>query len=213
MGITGTSYSSAADGNVGWGDLFFNFTGKSFAQAQGSLFGVRFAGTNDSGVATGVYSGVTTTSVTGQNSGYSSLASYYTTGSGKYNKANTQGTAIATRDAAYNYYGKGAIQTSISSGTRIGGVTDMSAADLLAAGVNFGNNAGSQTFGFKFDRSLLPDGNFLANVFAECGNDGVAVAGNSAAVPEPTTMTGAALGIAAIGGLKRKRRQKGQAAG
>jgi hypothetical protein len=213
MGINGTSYASAADRNIGWGDLFFNFTGKNFSQAQGSLFGIRFAGTNDTNVATGVYSNVRTTSVTGQNAGYSSLNHYYTASNGTFNKANTQGSGITTRDAAYNYYGQNtAIQTSISSGNRLGDVFTMSAAELTAAGLGFGNNAGSQTFGFRFDRSLLPDGNFMANVFLECGNDGVAIAGNSAAVPEPTTMAGAALGIAAIGGLKRMRRQKEQSA-
>jgi hypothetical protein len=209
MGIGGASYSSAANRNIGWGDLFFNFTGRNFSQAQGSLFGIRFSSTNDTEVATGVYSNVTTTSWASRNAGYSSLERYYNAG---YERANTQGTAIANAQAAYNYYGRGAMQTSISSGTRLGGVTTMSATDLRAAGLNFGSNAGSQTFGFRFDRSLLPDGNFMANVFLECGNDGVAIAGNSAAVPEPTTMAGAALGIAAIGGLKRMRRQKEQSA-
>ncbi|WRH66889.1 MAG: XDD3 domain-containing surface protein [Planktothrix sp. GU0601_MAG3] len=44
--ITGVSNSGAADGNIGWGDLFLNFTGKNFTTAsnQKSLLGVRFAG-------------------------------------------------------------------------------------------------------------------------------------------------------------------------
>lgn len=205
MGITGTSYSGAADGNIGWGDLFFNFTGKSFTQAQGSLFGIRFAGTNDSNVATGVYSGVTATSVTGTNAGYSSLNHYYGHG---FEKANTQGTAIATKEAAYNYYGKDtAIQNVIGSGTKIGDVVMLMSDELKNANLNFGTNAGSQTFGFKFNRSLLPDGNFMSNLFLECGNDGVAISGNSAAVPEPTTTAGVVMAIAAIGGLKRRRKE------
>lgn len=209
MDINGTAYSGAADGNIGWGDLFFNFTGKNFNDAQGSLFGIRFASTNDSKVSAGVYSGVRAVSVTGENSGYSSLNQYYNNG---FEKTNTQGSALATKEAAYNYYGQnGPIQNVISTGNRIGDVSSVSLADLSAAGLNFGNNAGSQTFGFKFDRSLLPDGNFLANVFMECGNDGVAIAGNSAAVPEPTTMAGIALAGAGLSAMRRRRSKASKA--
>ncbi|MDY7013495.1 MAG: XDD3 family exosortase-dependent surface protein, partial [Cyanobacteriota bacterium] len=51
MSLTGAYAGDAADDNIGWGDLFFNFSGKDFqtAQQDGEIFGIRFAGTNDSG--------------------------------------------------------------------------------------------------------------------------------------------------------------------
>lgn len=209
MAITGTSYSGAADGNIGWGDLFFNFTGKSFNEAQGSLFGVRFASTNDSPVAVGVYSNVQATSVTSTNSGYSSLNQYYNAG---FDGTNTMGSeGLATKTQVLSYFGgSGPINNVIGSGNQIGSITMLSAS--LLSGLNFGNNAGSQTFGFSLNRNLLPSGSFLSNIFLECGNDGVAM--KSEAVPEPATMAGAALGLAGLAGAKRRmRRRKAEAAG
>lgn len=187
--------------------MFFNFSGKKFNEAAaGQLFGVRFASSNDSAVGLGVYSGVKTTSVTSTNSGYSSLESYYNAG---FDKANTQGTAIATKQQAYDYYGKGSIQNSIASGTKVGDIAMLMGADLSQLGLNFGNKAGSHTFGFSFDKSAIASGDFLANVLLECGND--AVAFNASAPPEPATMAGTALGVAAFGGLKRFQRRRKQA--
>jgi hypothetical protein len=203
MPLTGNTYNKT---NIGWGDLFFNFTGNNFNAAQGNLFGIRFSGTNDSKVSAGVYSNVTAVSVTGQNYGYSSLNQYYTENGGHYNKADTQGSAIATESAAYDYYGKnGPIQNVIGSGTRIGDVAMLSLADLASAGLNFGSNAGSYTFGFKFDSSLLPDGNFLSNLYLECGNDGVALAGTSQSVPEPSPLAGVVLVGAGMIYARRRR--------
>lgn len=203
--LTGVQENGVTNGTIGWGDLFFNFSGKKFgeAAAAGQLFGVRFAATNDSAVGLGVYSNVKTTSVATQNMGYSSLESYYNAG---FDKANTQGTAIATKQAAYDYYGKGSIQNSIASGVKLGDVAVLMGADLSKLGLNFGDKAGSNTFGFSLDRSLLPQGSFLANVLLECGNDGMAF--NASAVPEPTTMAGAAIGAAALAGMKRMKRRK-----
>jgi hypothetical protein len=62
LGIDGKAYSGAGNGLVGWGDLFFNFSGKDLktANEEGSLFGIRFSSTNDSGASqTGVYKNVT----------------------------------------------------------------------------------------------------------------------------------------------------------
>lgn len=207
--LAGVKENGAANGTVSWGDLFFNFSGKNFneAVAAGEMFAVRFAASNDSPVALGLYSGVQTQSVTMQNLGYSSLQAYYKAG---FNKDQTQGSALATKEAAFNYYGTGSIQTSIASGTKIGDVNLLTADALRAMGLNFGANMGSQTFGFSIDKSLLPSSSFLANIYMECGNDGIAY--SASAAPEPMTMGGAALGIAAIGGLKRMRNRKEGAA-
>ena len=205
--------SQARGGNINWGDLFFNFSGGSFSSVQSNLYGVRFSKANDTTVATGVYSKVTTTSVSEVNVGYSSLNQYYNSG---FESPNTLGTALATRSAATNYFGSNSqIQTSIAAGTRIGDVALLTAADLGAKGLDFGSAAGGQTFGFSFAQSLLPSGSFLANIFLECGNDGIAIAADTpaAAVPEPTTLAGTAIGIATLLGLKRRCPQKAKAVG
>jgi hypothetical protein len=214
--LAGVKDRGALGGSIGWGDLFFNFSGKNFndAAAAGQLFGVRFASANDSKVGLGVYSGVSTTSVAVQNDGYRNLDHYYTASKGAFNKQNTQGTAIATRAAANSYYGAtGSIQNVIASGNKVGNVNLLTAQALSTLGLSFsGSAAKDNTFGFSFDRGALPGGSFLASLFLECGNDAIAFSGSSAAAPEPTTMAGAALGIAAIGGLKRARRRKESAA-
>ncbi|MFB2833187.1 XDD3 family exosortase-dependent surface protein [Floridanema evergladense] len=210
MPLTGVTNGGAADGNIGWGDLFFNFSGQNFQTASNtnSLFGIRFAGANDSlAASTGVYSNVKAASVTGVNHGYNSLNQYYNSG---FNRTNTQGTDLSTAQAAYNYFGQTTpILNVISSGTKVGDITMLTASQLTAAGLNFGHfsAAGTQMIGFQFNRSLLASGSYLANVFVECGNDGVALAGNLAQVPEPSAIVGLTLvGLSAAGSMLRKRR-------
>ncbi|HEY9867050.1 MAG TPA: PEP-CTERM sorting domain-containing protein [Candidatus Obscuribacterales bacterium] len=210
--LTGVTNNLAADKNIGWGDLFLNFTNKNFTTAsnQRSLFGVRFAATNDSQVATtGLYGNVKGASVTGVNAGYSSLKQYYDSGWGK---ANTQGTDMATKAAAYNYFGQGTILNVIDSGAnKLGGIQSLSAAALTGQGLDFGffNAKGSQTLGFSLNKADLglADGNYnyMANLFIECGNDGVALAGG-VSVPEPGSLAGLALvGLTVLGSRLRKR--------
>ncbi|MBE9116638.1 PEP-CTERM sorting domain-containing protein [Lusitaniella coriacea LEGE 07157] len=229
--LTGTYASGAADKNIGWGDMFFNFSGKDFAtaEAEGNLLGVRFASTNDSGVdQVGLFSNVATKSVTGENNGYGSTRRYYDSG---YNKANTMGTDIATADEAYSYlYGDDVaanptrsnttVTNVIDSGNFVGEINLLTGAQLAAQGLDFGNFGanGPQTFGFQLDKSMLggvlPGGinSFMAHVLLECANDGVALAGNidipvqEQDVPEPAGLL--SLGFAGLAFLKsRKGRQ------
>jgi PEP-CTERM motif len=210
--LAGVQHAGVTNGTISYGDLFFNFSGKKFSEAEaaGQLFGVRFAESNDSPVALGVYSNVKSQSVTGTNSGYSSLQQYYDYGWG-YNGGNTtvanntQGSVLSSQAAATNYFGAGSIQTSIASGNFLGGIAALTSQQLGSMGLNFGSNAGSNTFGFSFDRSLLPADSFMANFFMECGNDGMAY--TATAAPEPTTMAGVALGMAGIAAIKRRRKQ------
>ncbi|CAD5966539.1 XDD3 family exosortase-dependent surface protein [Planktothrix agardhii] len=212
--LTGVAYGGAADGNIGWGDLFLNFTGKNFTTAsnQKSLLGVRFAGTNDSQVATtGLYGNVKGASVTNVNHGYSSLKQYYDSG---FDKANTQGTDIATKAAAYNYFGQGTILNVIDSGaTKLGGIQNLSAKALTGQGLDFGffKASGTQTLGFSLNKADLglADGNYdyMASLFLECGNDGVSLAGG-VSVPEPGSLAGLALvGLTLLGGSRLSKRQ------
>ncbi|WP_228055640.1 XDD3 family exosortase-dependent surface protein [Lusitaniella coriacea] len=228
--LNGIASNNADDGNVGWGDMFFNFSGKDFAtaEAEGSLLGVRFAPTNESGVnQVGLYNNITTKSVGLANNGYDNLKRYYNKGFGK---ANTMGTDIATKNEAYSYLHGNAVAANpkqnntplyniIDSGDFLGGIDLLNGAQLAAKGLNFGHfNANSpHTFGFQLDKSLLsgvlPGGinSFMAHVLLECANDGVALAGNidipeSQDVPEPVGLV--SLGFAGLAFLKsRKGRQ------
>lgn len=218
--LAGVANSGAADGNVGWGDLFFNLSGKNFQSAsnEGSLFGIRFAGTNDSGApTTGVYKNVRAKSVTAENEGYSSLQWYYDWG---WEMPNTQGTDLPTAQAAYNYFypaeaasnptwDNTPILNAIGSGTKVGEIAMLASSALSAAGLDFGHfgATGTETIGFQFSRSLIGSGNYIANLLIECGNDGVALSGNLKDVPEPSSMAGLALvGLTAAGSVLRKRR-------
>lgn len=216
--LTGTYASGAADKNIGWGDLFFNFTDQTFKAASdtNSLFGIRFAGTNDSmASSTGVYKNVQATTVTGANQGYSTLKQYYDYG---WNRENTQGTDIATKADAYAYLGQGSILNVIGSGTKVGDITMLTASALSAAGLDFSHflASGEQTIGFQLNKSLLGFGDYVANMFLECGNDGVALAGAILPpapapheVPEPTGTAGMALvALAFVGSQLHKRFQE-----
>ncbi|MDX2097035.1 MAG: PEP-CTERM sorting domain-containing protein [Leptolyngbyaceae cyanobacterium bins.59] len=207
--ITGVAESSAADGNIGWGDLFFNFTGKSFKAASDSksLFGIRFAATNDSPiVGTGVFRNVQATSVTSTNSGYSSLQQYYDYG---YGRANTMGD-IKTKQEAFNYFTNGTILNAIVQGEKVGEMTTLTTTALGALGLDFGQDVGTQTFGFSFDKSLFnvngqsqfDTGSYIASVFLECGNDGIAIKD----VPEPSALGG--LALVGVGVMVRARRKR-----
>ncbi|TAF04900.1 MAG: PEP-CTERM sorting domain-containing protein [Nostocales cyanobacterium] len=216
MPLTGAADSGAADGNIGWADLFFNFTGGNFQAASNSssLFGVRFAGTNDSyAPTTGVYRNVQATSVTSSNNGYNSLKQYYDAG---WEKTNSLGTDFATAQAVYEYYYPSTVASNpnssntpilnvISSGTKVGNINMLTLTDLTAAGLNFGyfGAAGTQTIGFSFDKALLAQGNYIASLWEECGNDGVALKGVT--TPEPASIFG--LAIAGTGLLVGSRRR------
>lgn len=71
-----------SNGNIGWGDLFFDFSGNSeFGTSNDNrqLFGIRFAPGNDSKVGVGVYSNVFGVSVEAQNAGYLNFGRHYNT--------------------------------------------------------------------------------------------------------------------------------------
>ncbi|NJO46185.1 MAG: PEP-CTERM sorting domain-containing protein [Oscillatoriales cyanobacterium RM2_1_1] len=274
--LLGNSNAHAADGNIGWGDLFFNFSGKNFkdAGAAGELFGVRFAGTNDSGAANlGVYGNVQAKSVSQDNSGWGSFSSYQSWVESN-NRDKTPG-ATGTKQGAVGFGDLNAtearqylteetvakqvkktirvpktytvrvrkngvlvkeertrmvsetvyetvyekkindsnysIQNVIASGDFLGKIGMLSAADLQGLDFGTGNKSlfgTAQTFGFSFDKALLPDGDALVSLLAECANDGVVMAANlqTQAVPEPASILGlTVLGVTFVGGKLRRR--------
>jgi hypothetical protein len=219
LSLAGYADSDAARGNINYGDLFFNFSGQDFktASANNSLFAVRFADGNDSGVATtGVYKDVTAKSVTQTNSGFSNLDQYNTIVASQ-GKTPSLGDLAAT-DPYFEQTGNNTILTSIATGTKVGDIEFLTAATLSALGLNFANfNAvGSQTIGFSFSKSSLPAGDFIANFLAECANDAIAIkgkftplpAGNPEPVPEPSTWVGTFVGLSFLGMGVAKRKMK-----
>jgi hypothetical protein len=227
--------------HVGYGDLFLNFSGKSFAEAEadGDLFGVRFTNHNDTNenLSLGVYRNVTSEDLTGSNFGFNSIQSHRNSVAGKGGEASyadlywKEGDPdLKGADGAHtNYFGDvnatQSFATSIASGERVGDVELLNAAQLV--GLDFGQYGavGDYTFGFSFDRSLLPEdgGDFIAHLVAECINDGMALLGQLPSVtrvdtpdpvqeaPEPALASGLLL-LGSLGVLKRRTQQKAEMA-
>lgn len=212
---TGTYNSGSTNNNINYGDMFFNFTGKDFATANAAsrLFGIHFAPNTSGATQMGLYSNVQAKSVTSTHNGYSSVQHYFNKG---YGSQQTEGTDLNTQAKTIAYYGNngtGPIYNVINTGTKVGNISPLTAAVLgTNLGLNFGQYGANSayTFGFQVSKSALPTGDFMANLFYECGNSGIAVEGNIAPVPEPATMLGLALGgIGLVTGKMKQRRQVG----
>ncbi|MEA5573018.1 XDD3 family exosortase-dependent surface protein [Calothrix sp. UHCC 0171] len=185
-----------SNGNIGWGDLFFDFSGnREFGTSNDNrqLFGVRFAPGNDSKVGLGIYNNVYGVGVQGQNAGYLNFGRHYNSLPTQQQKQTTNVGDLAWNDSywgsRYTYSGnREAVPNVIALGDRIGDVELLDSNSLYAAGFGQGLFQGSQLFGFKFSRSLLPSGNFIASLFEECLNDAIALRGRFD-VPIPKIVT------------------------
>ncbi|MEO8891858.1 MAG: PEP-CTERM sorting domain-containing protein [Coleofasciculaceae cyanobacterium] len=203
---------TAQGGVVAFGDLFFNFSQKDFDSASndGSLFGIRFTPANDSGVSTlGLYSNVTAKSVTSTNIGFANLNAYNDKVKGV---GGTPSLAQLPVDTSY-FNQNSPVLNVIDTGNFVTSINMLSSAQISDFGFDFAQfgATGSQTIGFSFDKTALPAGDFLANIFAECANDGMVIAGklenSSEPVPEPLTILGS---IAGVGLILRRQRSKGK---
>ncbi|WP_159787119.1 PEP-CTERM sorting domain-containing protein [Sodalinema gerasimenkoae] len=218
LSLDGHNFSAASGGVISYGDLFFNFTGDGLDDANGNLFAINFANNTDSGVQeAGVYQNVTGTNVAQQNSGFQHLNHHANTVNNLSVNKTGGGEGARIGDLASNdaYWQSGVNQNykvinSIASGERIGGINMLEATALASLGLNFNQfgATGTHTFGFSFDRSLLPSGDFIAHIFAECVNDGMAMVGNladaSVVEPQPVPEPASVLGLLAVGGLMLK---------
>ncbi len=213
LSLAGYADPFAQRGNINYGDLFFNFSGDNFntANTNGSLFGIRFAEGNDSGVATtGVYSNVTAKNVTEINSGFTNLTQYNT-------RVQSAGGTPSMGDVSATdpyFEQNGTVFNSIATGTKVGEISSLTPAALSALGLNFGqfNAKGSQTIGFSFNKSAMPSGNYVANLFAECANDAIAIKSSftkesSEPVPEPSTIFGTLAGLGILAAKRKLKRQ------
>lgn len=209
-----------SNGNIGWGDLFFDFSGKGNYKAANdtnSLFGIRLAPNNDSKTpGTGVYSGVNATSVVTENAGWWNLHNH-NAGLNKKTGFEARMGDLAWNDPYYSPYTNEAsfyrpethIPNVIASGKKVGDITMVGDAELAAAGFALGvlPARGSQTIGFKFDKSLLPVGSYVSTLIIECNNDAMTLIGETEAVPEPSSILATLLGFGAIA-ARRKGKQK-----
>lgn len=213
LALTGFAHRDALNGSITYGDLFFNFTGFGLDDANGSLFAVKFAEGNDSGVGQlGLYGNVTGQNTAQYNLGYGHLNQHTLDN-------NTIDPTMADLSNTDAYFQSGVntnwkASTLIKTGDFLGGINLLGATDLADLGLDFSpfGTKGKYTFGFSFDRNLLPDGDYIAHVFAECLNDGMAIAStlppvdiptDSEDVPEPTMI----LGLAAVAGLVMSQRR------
>jgi hypothetical protein len=197
---------------------------------NGNLYGIRFDGNNDTkftqtttqivgsgktqktikttqqvAPSLGLYQNVTATSLTTKNAGYSSLQQHADTIK-RLGGVDSYGDMAVSTD----YFGappKVSAPTHMASGNFLGNIQTLT--DFTGLGLDFGKfkATGSQTFGFSIDRSFLnngQNGSFVASLFAECGNDGIVLAGELTDVPEPSMMAG----LAVVGLLVAKRRRQ-----
>ncbi|MEO0806937.1 MAG: PEP-CTERM sorting domain-containing protein [Cyanobacteria bacterium J06643_4] len=205
--LSGVYNDRAEDSRIGWGDLFFDFSGEGFSAAneQRQLYAVKFSSGNNASVEeTGVYGEVSAKSVGPENNGFRTLEEYFEAG---LERPNTLGSDFTDKESAYQYYGiedysiedydsaaeadvtaekslnedsvGTPIDNVIDQGTRLGDVRLLTEEEARAAGVNFDtmDAAGTAMITLAFDRDLLPTGSFVSSVFVECANDGVAIAG------------------------------------
>ncbi|HEY9658459.1 MAG TPA: PEP-CTERM sorting domain-containing protein [Allocoleopsis sp.] len=216
LSTSGYAMSGARNGKISYGDLFLNFNNPSnFNQANNNLFGIRFDSSNDTTFKLGLYGNVQATSLTNVNNGYTRMADHT-----QYVNSSPRQGAPARGFASYGdlaanttyFNSQQAAPTTIKAGTFLGAISSMiSQADLSSMGLDFShfNAKGKYTFGFSVDKALLPEGNFVASLFAECGNDGMAMTGDLQGVPEPSSLAGlvAVVGLVAAGKTLRRRQQ------
>jgi hypothetical protein len=214
MDLNGQSWNGSHGTEIiNHGDLFFNFTGKSFKEASDSnqLMAVNFArlGTQSGAASTGVYANVSAKSVATYNYGWNNTTDWSNAvrGNNSYGDLNSSSSYFAGQQTGSNK-----ILNSINTGNKVGDIMMLSNTQLSTAGLNFAANGanGTKTIGFTFKKTAgFKLGSFVANLFMECGNDGAAISSKfKRKVPEPAFMTGMAV-VAGLGLLRRRQRRQG----
>jgi len=174
---------------VAWSDLFIDFGGK--------LYGVRFDNKNDTAYPVGLYEVSQTASLTKSNYGYSNFIEYES-------HIRNDGGSPSLGDLPIldnGYFRNGdPMPTTIKTGVKVADIQLLDSGALAAKGLDFATNLGlapsrytpatpysstnkkpanelgEYTFGFSFPRQADMTDAFIAYVFTECGNDGVAMA-------------------------------------
>ncbi len=187
--IGGFADTSVTGGSIAWGDMFFNFSdpalGLTFDEAiqADQVYGIRFDAANDSTVPLGVYQVTETKSVVQTNGGFDSFPAYanaVSTGGG------TPSLGVIPLDGSY-LSNTNLPQNEIATGNFLGNVTFIDDFSTVGFAPDFGfstalSQTGHFTYGFKVDSSVMPAGEFVAHVLAECINDGLGFRGELAAI-------------------------------
>jgi len=204
--IEGVFWGAALDQNIGWGDLFINpvKTDLGTASAGQQLFGIRFAGLNDSGASqVGVFGNVTAQSVSSINDGFPSWNVYTSV-------VNQLGgtVSIGDLDGSINYYPPEQTLNAIGSGQLRGPITFVTPAELAASGFDANRLLGDVTIGFRFDKFLVidecgvvggngstcldcagvPNGPARVDACGVCGGDASTCAPGQTPTPQPTAV-------------------------
>lgn len=199
MPLEGNSSQYAHDGLVAWGDLLFNFSGNNLdtASANGDLLAVRFAANNESGVRElGVYANVTAKELAYENGLL--LRDRSLGGYNRYVASKGGNPQIGDLGATHPYFNLNHhVPNLIASGTKIGDLEFIS--DFSDLGLDFGHfgATGTYTFGFQFDRTLLPNGDYIYTLAPECDND--VIAGIGSLEPEPKQPVPDSSSVVALG--------------
>jgi hypothetical protein len=219
MPNTGNVVGGALNGRVNHGDLFFNFSNHNLDTTaefnDANVIGVRFDPFNDSlgniggsNTTVGVFDQLAVANLTLQNTGYATLLAYNNAGFGRGTDAMAD--LESTLGDVKAYLGDQAMYPTIAQGRQIGGITLLDRNQLNAQGLDFGHFGidlgGNKVYGFSFDQSLLPGGDFTMHLFAECINDGMALQASN--VPEPGTYAMLGAGLLTMGTLFRRRRAR-----
>jgi hypothetical protein len=182
MGLRGEDLNSpqAVDGNIAWSDFVFDMVTKDAAgnfTGSNAKYAVHFSPGSDSGVTElGLYKNITLKDVTQENYGWTSMSSYNRGDLGNLPKINGYFSSIYSKSRS--------VPMSIATGTKVAddGFRLLSPEELKAMKLDFAkglamqaNKLGEYTFGFSFKKQADMQGNFVAYVFTECTNDGVAI--------------------------------------
>ena len=218
LDLTGYASSGAADGHIGWGDLFLNFTGKNYNPAidSGNMLAIHFAGTNsDSGEQeNGLYKVKSAQGVAGSNSGFNTLQDHK-------NRVGAANEAVGNVDyQSYFAMDSTLKNVMLDGGDKLGDIAFLDAATIASSGLNFASQGavGSKTIAFSLSKASLPgglSGNLIATIFAECNNDGMGLVAkvsptpaptpNPTDVPEPASVLGLLTIAGGAFGLRRRR--------
>jgi len=197
--------TSAVYDNIGWADMFFNFTPENnFTdliedygaydknqkvyevkdEYKDSLLAIKFA-PHDQGGELGLYSVNSLKGITKENRGYATMDAY----KGYLNKGDGRAMGdLATKNDVYDYFGQNQrILNVVEDGEKLADIALLEASDLAAEGLDFNDffsgSQGDYTFGFSLEKDALegylPGGmsEFMAHIVLECANDGIALAG------------------------------------
>ncbi len=190
---------------ISYGDLFINFS--STPSSTANTYGIRFDAFNDSILTPGLYQGVFGVSFSRANTGFTSLGEAHAA-------IATKGGTVSYGDVAADHFPElSSAITTLYGGDRLGNIEVIR--DVTNLGLDFSafGATGTETFGIRVDRKLLPSGEFTANVFVESGNDGMALKGilsdrstskasPAQTVPEPGSLLG--LGLLGLATVSRR---------